>query len=472
MDEARGPEDRIEHIVREAEGAAQFEFNSGAWSAMEAKLDAAAPVPFIWWKLLFPIAGTAILLALLLWPMAASDIERVESSLSKQTATKEQAVAADKVTVPEKQTEAVEDAVSSQQAGDPQSSGNPSVAATDNSEEKIDPSAESVTSNDPNAKPTELAKTAETSESQTNRVDAESSKNKVEESVEQTSGKEANEAQPLDGYRYRAAVQGDVSTAVTGDESQKESLALGGSEAPEAEDVIAALSIRWVPRPLIFPEPQLVFEVDSSIYSKEAPEVDYFQKSRWAFSLALSADLSATGLEGFTDPGTMVGFGVEYYFANNWSIQTGATYAVKKYTALGEEYQAPDWISARPNDLLSASAICRVIDIPFNIRKYFQNKKGNTFFVSTGVSTYLMLREDYNYEYTEERPGWLPFWSYRNRNNHFFGILNLSVGYEKPLGKNLALSIEPFMKLPLTGIGEGRVRFLSFGTNIAIKLRK
>lgn len=442
MDEARGPEDRIEHIVREAESGAQFEFNPAAWSAMESKLDAAAPVPFAWWKILFPIAGTAILLTLLLWPIAARDTDRAGNALSKEQAVKEQ---------PVERTEPQKALVSTENPGSQVPDANP-----DNStQSSVADGSQNASGREDSASTNNLAQTS-TSNSETS--------NASENLVEKVSD-DGNAS-----YTFRASVEQDKTESIK--DSDQASPAVGGSEENLVGQGVEMLAVRWEPQPLMFPEPLLIFELDSSVYADEVPETEYFQKSKWAFSAAVSADLSATGLEGFTDPGTMIGFAVEYYLADTWSIQSGATYAVKRYTALGSEYETPEWILARPDDFLSAVAKCTVIDIPINIRKYFHTKKGKTFFASSGVSTYLMLREDYNYEYTEPRPNWAPFWRYDNRNNHFLGILNLSVGYETPITKNLALGIEPFMKLPLTGIGEGRVRFLSFGSNIAIKLRK
>ncbi len=446
MDEARGPEDRIEHIVREAESGAQFEFNPAAWSAMEAKLDAAAPVPFAWWKILFPIAGTAILLTFLLWPIAARDTNKAENALVKEQAVKEQPV---EKTVPQENPVSADNSTSAEKS----SGSEPDASPDSSAPSSVADESQNISGQD-NA--VSVDKQAQTASAET----ASATENTAVRTTENSST----------AYAFRASVE--QSEAETNDQSDQALSAIGGSEEEPAGMGVEMLTVRWEPEILMFPEPILVFELDSSVYADEAPETEYFQKSKWAFSAAVSADLSATGLEGFTDPGTMIGFAVEYYLADTWSIQSGATYAVKRYTALGSEYETPEWILARPDDFLSAVAKCTVIDIPINIRKYFHTKKGKTFFASSGVSTYLMLREDYNYEYTEPRPNWAPFWRYDNRNNHFLGILNLSVGYETPITKNLALGIEPFMKLPLTGIGEGRVRFLSFGSNIAIKLRK
>lgn len=457
MDEARGPEDRIEHIVREAEGGAQFEFNPAAWSAMEAQLDAAAPVPFAWWKILFPIAGTVILLTLLLWPIAARDT--LESTLAKDEVVKEQALDEGKPSAGTETTDnttALDAPAAEEQSLTPGTDTSAQASVADESKDQPEPGQTNTSAAD------------ETNENSTETVRPDGNKTAAAEEVDRTVSN--NKDADNDSYAFRASVQ--PNEVKDTEEASQEPQALGGNEDELVGQGVEMLSVRWQPDELMFPQPVLIFELDSSVYAGEAPETEYFQKSKWALSAAVSADLSATGLEGFTDPGTMVGFAVEYYLADTWSVQTGATYAIKKYTALGSEYETPEWISARPDDLLSAVAKCTVIDIPLNVRKYFHTKKGKTFFVSSGVSTYLMLREDYNYEYTEERPNWEPFWRYENRNNHFLGILNLSVGYETPISKNLALGIEPFMKLPLTGIGEGRVRFLSFGSNIALKLRK
>jgi hypothetical protein len=472
MDEARGPEDRIEQIVHEAEGGAQFEFNPAAWSAMEAKLDAVARVPFNWWKLLFPVAGTALLLTLLLWPIAASDLIERGGLATTESPAQEKQVEAD-------QTENSNKTLSAKNDSDAERSNQNAGTTTAGKTESINSSSQSDNSNTGIIGDTDQSKQLADVNVVDQRLTADVDTNTAQGAVvtatdagKQEAAQTTTRTNQTDIERFRAQVEKDIATVNNADKEPAISyFSLEKVDETKQEGEVTELSLQYQ-SDLILPEPELEPIVDSALYSEKSSEVQYFQKSRWAFSLALSADLSATGLEGFTDPGTMVGFGVEYYVSDKWSIQTGATLAVKKYTALGSEYATPDWISARPDDLLSASAVCTVIDIPINIRKYFQTRKGNTFFVSTGVSTYLMLREDYNYEYTEERPGWLPFWSFRNQNNHFFGILNLSVGYEKPLGKNFALGIEPFMKLPLTGIGEGRVRFLSFGTNIAIKLRK
>ena len=438
MDEAREPEDRIEHIVREAEQGAQFEFNPAAWNAMEQKLDALDPVPFSIWKILFPLTGIAVLLMVLLWPIGAQDIqnrrmqvveERVEDFL------KENPEAAEKAAKPE------------------------------------------------NNGPTESAATVQ--DSNNNDDDINASETSTEPLRQRTIDNTITKTQATNDQVARSEKETDVTGSTSSglpaipvspenaqdEASEDASASLGGSRLEEALRGVDMLSVRWNPDVILLPAFDGPFVEDSTNYVEGEPK-PAFDKSRWAISAMVSLDMSATGLDGFTDPGTMFGLGVEYYIAPGWSIQTGAAISVKKYSALGSEYTIEGWGQGRIDNLETVLANCLVIDIPINIRKYFTTKNGNAWYASGGVSSYLMLREDYDYTYTQNPVGWGATDRARNENQHYLGILNLSFGYETSIGKNLGFGIEPFVKLPLTGIGQGGVEFLSFGTVLAIKLRK
>ena len=430
MDEAKEPEDRIEHIVREAEQGAQFEFKPAAWAAMEQKLDALEPVPFSIWKILFPLVGVAVVLMLLLWPISAQDVMRVEARKAQSTVESN----------PVKEKSEATEANPAEGESAPTEQAAQVTAEVGEDDSVAEETTTEITASEPPATPSDGA-------ASTARVDARLTQLEANTNV-------------LD---QQAAESADF---IAGQEPS--GLGQGMDRQPGVG--VDMLSVRWNPTPIVLPQPILIFEVDSSNFKEGKPK-PYFEKSRWAVMAFVSLDMSATGLDGFTDPGTMFGLAAEYYFAPGWSLQSGAALAVKKYAALGSEYEN-NWPQARNEALISAVANCLVLDIPLNLRKYFYTKKGKTFFASTGVSSYLMLREDYDYDYTEDRPNWDPTGQWRNDNQHYFGILNLSFGYETPIGKNLALGIEPFMKLPMTGLGQGRVRFLSFGTNVAIKLRK
>jgi hypothetical protein len=48
-------------------------------------------------------------------------------------------------------------------------------------------------------------------------------------------------------------------------------------------------------------------------------------------------------------------------------------------------------------------------------------------------------------------------------NKHFFAGMGLSAGYTRKINKRLSFSVEPYAKLPLKGIGYGKVNLSSSG---------
>jgi hypothetical protein len=57
----------------------------------------------------------------------------------------------------------------------------------------------------------------------------------------------------------------------------------------------------------------------------------------------------------------------------------------------------------------------------------------------------------------------------RNNNQHYLGIMNFSLGYERLLTERIAIQIEPYLKVPIKGIGEGRISLKSAGALIGLK---
>ncbi len=214
--------------------------------------------------------------------------------------------------------------------------------------------------------------------------------------------------------------------------------------------------------------PDEVKEIELS--TNEEPPVIVVPSSPWFLGFGYAPDISLVGFSEVTKPGTNLSIILEYQLNRRWSINSGITYSKKSYTAKGEDYNPPEgyWDYGVVPDMIDG--YCEVIDIPLNIRYYFKPEKINRLFISTGLSTYLMLTEDYYYQYENNDPQHLvPSWSGKNENQHFFAIYNFSVGYQRAIGKQWFLEIEPFIKLPITGVGFGEVDLWSTGSSFSIK---
>ncbi len=202
----------------------------------------------------------------------------------------------------------------------------------------------------------------------------------------------------------------------------------------------------------------------------EDPPVVQTSASPWFLGFGYGPDISLVGFSEVTKPGTNLSILLEYQLNRRWSINSGITYSNKNYTAKGEDYHPPKgfWDYGVIPDMTDGT--CDVLDIPINVRYYFKPEKINRLFASTGLSTYLMLTEDYKYQYARDDPQHLVLsWSGKNENQHYFAIYNLSVGYQRLMGKRWFLEIEPFIKLPLTGVGFGEVDLWSTGASFSLK---
>ncbi|SDK23837.1 hypothetical protein SAMN05421823_102217 [Catalinimonas alkaloidigena] len=192
--------------------------------------------------------------------------------------------------------------------------------------------------------------------------------------------------------------------------------------------------------------------------------------TRLALQLFVAPDISRTPQGVQSGLGGDVGLSLEMFLTPQLSLTAGAVYASKHYTAKGAEYQPwPGYWShyGIPDRI---AAVCRVLDVPLNLRYYALQGRKNALFASAGVSSYFMLYEqyDYIYNYSSRQP-------YRHReynaNQHYFAVGNVSVGYQRQLGDNLAFQLEPFVKLALGDVGFGNIRLQSAGVFLTFKYR-
>src|SRR5690606_17509722 len=108
---------------------------------------------------------------------------------------------------------------------------------------------------------------------------------------------------------------------------------------------------------------------------------------------------------------------------------------------------------------------CRVIDIPLTVNYTWRQRPQSSWFLSAGLSSYVMLSETYLFRYA----GYGDTYQYRieNENRHPLGIGNLSVGYRRQLSPTLSVTVQPFVKVPLTGIGNGNLKLYSTGVTLS-----
>lgn len=198
--------------------------------------------------------------------------------------------------------------------------------------------------------------------------------------------------------------------------------------------------------------------------SKKAVKLSGFHP-QYALTVLASSNLNGVGTFSGSKMGTAGGVLFSVGLTKRFTISTGAVYADVPYDTEFYNYHTSYKFKTNPE---TVSADCRVLDIPLNIDYQFARKGKNAFSVGTGLSTYVMLREDYHYNYANYNPYALSDVSFANRNRHLLGVLNLSATYQRQLNTKLSLAVQPYLKLPLTDIGNGEVKLQSTGVAVGL----
>ncbi len=195
----------------------------------------------------------------------------------------------------------------------------------------------------------------------------------------------------------------------------------------------------------------------------------------------VSPDLSTLGLRDFQRPGTNVGLLLEYRLNGRWSVQAGAMQSTKVYKASTTGYEFPAYVSKWTVQPEGVNGQCSLIDIPINLRydvALRPRRNGQVpsrWFVSGGATTYILRKEDYTYNYADPSSPHIyanmKGYHHDSTTRYNFSQLNLSVGYERALSRRLSWQIEPFMKVPLKGIGYLKMDLLSTGAFFSVRYK-
>jgi hypothetical protein len=111
-------------------------------------------------------------------------------------------------------------------------------------------------------------------------------------------------------------------------------------------------------------------------------------------------------------------------------MSTGALYSRKKYESPYSFYKPenPYKGSHTPTDV---SAVCDVLSVPILVNHKIFQAKSYTITASTGLSSYIMLKEKYDFTYTGE--GYKSYntsYTLNGKNQHYFGVADFSVSFD------------------------------------------
>jgi len=189
---------------------------------------------------------------------------------------------------------------------------------------------------------------------------------------------------------------------------------------------------------------------------------------KWFIKVMSSPDNSSINFSSTAFAGYNITALFEYQLSNRWSFSSGVVISNKKYVT----DEALVYSGKKVNGL---DGTCQVIDIPIMVYYRIPTSSRFSFYSGVGFSSYLMLSENYKYStvsnssYSSTTRTWDT--KVEGKNNEWFKLINVSLGVNYQLNGRWSLLAEPFAKLPMAGVGEGKVMLSSTGMFLGIKYK-
>jgi hypothetical protein len=182
------------------------------------------------------------------------------------------------------------------------------------------------------------------------------------------------------------------------------------------------------------------------------------------FGLTAGIDISNVKLQKTSNIGYSAGILLGYILNNKWGIESGILWDQKSYYSNGKYFNPKLWPYM---DIKDVDGICKMLEIPVNVKYKFSNNAKRSLYVIAGTSSYIMKKESYNYTYQMGQVSSEGYKSYKNSTRNWFSVINIGVGYSFKPGKLGTAHIEPYAKIPLSGLGIGQLPINSFGINFS-----
>ena len=180
--------------------------------------------------------------------------------------------------------------------------------------------------------------------------------------------------------------------------------------------------------------------------------------------------------------GNNLGVTLSYQLFSKISINSGLIFSKKYYQSNDKGFHAPSGTVSSDLDIRFINASANVIDIPLNLRYNYFSDENSTFFINGGFSSYLMSKQNLDLycqpnnnninNFTlgyQAQARWVHPSTPPENKNYLFSVLNLSAGFETYMGNNFSFQFEPYIKLPVKGVGYGKVDLSSYGINFSLK---
>jgi len=192
--------------------------------------------------------------------------------------------------------------------------------------------------------------------------------------------------------------------------------------------------------------------------------------SRFYFTAAAGVEVSSVRFLSSSGSAAVgkYGLGAGYQLGKRWAVQTAFNVSRKKYIAGAGDYNAKEGSYWSMVEIKKVDANCLVYEIPLALRYDVLQKNKFNLYATAGISSFIMKKEDYQYDYIRDNTFYQRSWTYTG-NKNFLSVVSVSAGVETKLNNGFSLLAEPSVSVPVSGVGDGKVKLYSMGLQVGLK---
>ncbi len=167
-----------------------------------------------------------------------------------------------------------------------------------------------------------------------------------------------------------------------------------------------------------------------------------------------------------TDGGLLTGF----RFSNRISVETGVLLSSKNYETQGENFNMDIMQSSLPSGMkiTYVKGAAKMIEIPVHLRYDVIVKEKHRVYSTAGVSSNLLHKEENDYSTMVNGSEGKMKGSYGSVHRYLAATADFSLGYEMNIHSKNNFRIEPYVQLPLRGMGVGLINVKSTGLRVTL----
>jgi hypothetical protein len=174
--------------------------------------------------------------------------------------------------------------------------------------------------------------------------------------------------------------------------------------------------------------------------------------------------------QGIKRAGYTAGIAVGYHFNYRLALETGVLFSKRHYYSDGKYFKTSKMPPGM--DVIYLEGSSSVFEFPLKLRYNLLPGNKAQFYTSAGISSSILVNETNDYLLLVNGSPQPMLNNYKNTYGYIGSTIDVSITYERKIGRYSTFRIEPYLKIPIRGIGVGSMPVMSTGLQVGVTKQK